>query len=108
MGQANSYFFQEAVSVEITEVRVSLINESKLRAFVSITFDDCFVVRGIKIIQGLHGLFVSMPSRKNSRGTFQDIAHPINEEMRLKMDRIVLDAFNQELAHKDSNVTDEN
>ena len=65
--------------MEITEVRIALINESKLRAFVSITFDNCFVVRGIKVIQGPEGLFVSMPSRRTSRGTFQDSAHPIQE-----------------------------
>ncbi len=86
--------------MEITEVRISLVNESKLRAFVSITIDDCFVVRGIKIIQGPNGLFVSMPSRRTSRGTFQDIAHPIREEMRQKMDRLILDAFQTELRNK--------
>ena len=86
--------------MEITEVRISLVNESKLRAFVSITIDDCFVVRGIKIIQGPNGLFVSMPSRRTSRGTFQDIAHPISEEMRQKMDRLILDAFQTELRNK--------
>lgn len=83
--------------MEITEVRVALVNEPKLRAFVSITFDNCFVVRGIKIIQGVHGPFVSMPSRRTSRGTFQDIAHPISEEMRLRIDGIVLKAFEAEL-----------
>ncbi len=86
--------------MEITEVRIALVNESKLRAFVSITFDNCFVVRGIKIIQGVHGPFVSMPSRRTSRGTFQDIAHPISEEMRLKMDGIILGAFEAELRNR--------
>ncbi len=88
--------------MEITEVRVALVNEPKLRAFVSVTFDNCFVVRGIKIIQGGHGPFVSMPSRKTSRGTFQDIAHPISEEMRLRIDGIVLKAFEDELDRSNS------
>ncbi|NLL12221.1 MAG: septation regulator SpoVG [Fibrobacter sp.] len=91
--------------MEITEVRIALINESKLRAFVSITFDNCFVVRGIKVIQGPEGLFVSMPSRRTSRGTFQDIAHPIREEMRLKMDKLILEAFQAELRNRGISLT---
>lgn len=83
--------------MEITEVRVILVNEVKLRAFVSVTFDNCFVVRGIKVIQGTNGPFVSMPSRKTSRGTFQDIAHPVSEEMRLKIDSVILNAYEAEL-----------
>lgn len=91
--------------MEITEVRIALVDESKLRAFVSITFDNCFVVRGIKVIQGAHGLFVSMPSRKTSRGTFQDIAHPISEEMRLKIDDMVITAFKTELRNRGTLIT---
>jgi len=91
--------------VEITEVRIALINESKLRAFVSITIDNCFVVRGIKVIEGPNGLFVSMPSRKTSKGTFQDIAHPIREEIRLKMEKIILDAFQTELRNRGISLT---
>jgi stage V sporulation protein G len=91
--------------VEITEVRISLINESKLRAFVSITIDNCFVVRGIKVIQGPNGLFISMPSRRTSKGTYQDLAHPIREEMRLKMDKLILDAFHAELRNRGISLT---
>ncbi len=91
--------------MEITEVRIALINESKLRAFVSITIDNCFVVRGIKVIEGPNGLFVSMPSRKTSKGTFQDIAHPIREEIRLKMEKIILDAFQTELRNRGISLT---
>ncbi len=91
--------------MEITEVRISLINESKLRAFVSITIDNCFVVRGIKVIQGPNGLFISMPSRRTSKGTYQDLAHPIREEMRLKMDKLILYAFHAELRNRGISLT---
>jgi stage V sporulation protein G len=83
--------------VKITEVRITLRDEDKLKAFASITFDDCFVVRGLKVINGAQGYFVSMPSRKRKDGTYQDIAHPINNEMRKEIEDKVLDAFEAEL-----------
>ena len=83
--------------MEITEVRITLRNEEKLKAFASITFDNCFVVRGLKIINSFQGYFVSMPSRKRKDGTYQDIAHPINNEMRKLIEEAVLDAFENEL-----------
>jgi stage V sporulation protein G len=83
--------------VDISEVRITLRNEEKLKAFASITFDDCFVVRGLKVISGSQGYFVSMPSRKRKDGSYQDIAHPINNEMRKKIEDKVLDAFETEL-----------
>lgn len=83
--------------MDITEVRVVLKNETKLKAFASITLDDCFVIRGLKIISGAQGYFVSMPSRRRNNGTFQDLAHPINNEMRKKIEDSVLDAFETEL-----------
>jgi stage V sporulation protein G len=83
--------------VEITEVRVTLKNEEKLKAFASITFDNSFVVRGLKVINGAQGYFVSMPSRRRKDGTFQDLAHPINNELRKKIEDRVLDAFESEL-----------
>ena len=83
--------------MEISEVRITLRNEEKLKAFASITFDDCFVVRGLKVISGSQGYFVSMPSRKRKDGSYQDIAHPINNEMRKKIEDKVLDAFEAEL-----------
>ena len=63
--------------MEITQVRVFPVEEEKLKAFVSVIFDDCFVVSDIKIIQGNSGLFISMPSKKRKNGTFRDIAHPL-------------------------------
>jgi stage V sporulation protein G len=83
--------------VEITEVRINLRNEVKLKAFASITFDDSFVVRGLKVINGSDGYFVSMPSRKHKDGMYHDIAHPITNEMRKRIEDKVLDAFEQEL-----------
>jgi len=91
-------FFIRRIPVDITEVRITLRNEEKLKAFASITFDDCFVVRGLKVISGSQGYFVSMPSRKRKDGSYQDIAHPINNEMRKKIEDKVLDAFESELS----------
>ena len=67
--------------MEITDVKVIPVDDEKLKAFVSIVFDDCFVISDIKIIQGNSGLFVSMPSKKRRNGTFRDIAHPLNSEL---------------------------
>lgn len=83
--------------MNISEVRITLRNEDKLKAFASVTFDDEFVVRGLKVISGKQGYFVSMPSRKRPDGTYQDVAHPINNEMRRKIEEQVLDAYETEL-----------
>jgi stage V sporulation protein G len=83
--------------MNITEVRVSLREDAKLKAFASITLDNCFVIRGLKIIEGKTGTFVAMPSRKRKDGEYQDIAHPINNEARDEMERIVLAEYRKEL-----------
>jgi stage V sporulation protein G len=83
--------------MKITEVRVSLCNEERLKAFVNITFDDEFVVRGLKVIEGHNGFFVSMPSRRRSDGTYQDIAHPINNATRTMLEETVLKAYEDQL-----------
>ncbi len=83
--------------MKITEVRVSLRDDEKLKAFVSVTFDNCFVIRGLKIIKGNRGMFVAMPSRKRPDGTFQDLCHPINNETRSWMEAEILSAYRQEL-----------
>jgi stage V sporulation protein G len=85
--------------VEITEVRVSLRNDDKLKAFVSITLNDSFVVRGLKIIRGNSGLFVAMPSRKRPDGQHQDLAHPINDVTRKYLTEKVMAEYERELAH---------
>lgn len=81
--------------MEITEVKVFPIHEEKLRAFVSIVFDHCFMVNDIKVIQGRDGLFISMPSRKKKNGEFKDIAHPLNNEARRTIEDRILAAFGQ-------------
>jgi stage V sporulation protein G len=83
--------------VEITEIRVTLRNEDKLKAFVNITFDNQFVVRGLKIINGKAGYFVSMPSRRMPHGKYQDVAHPINSEARRDLEGKVLAAYEEAL-----------
>lgn len=79
--------------MEITDVKVFPVDEDKLRAYVTITLDHCFVVRDLKVIAGNGGLFVAMPAKKRKDGTYKDIAHPLNAETREKLERIVLAAF---------------
>ncbi|HUT83975.1 MAG TPA: septation regulator SpoVG [Thermodesulfobacteriota bacterium] len=81
--------------MEITEAKVFPINEEKLKAYASITFDNCFVVRNLKVINGNNGLFVAMPSVKRKDGTYQDTAHPLNNEMRKMIETKVLDEYNR-------------
>jgi stage V sporulation protein G len=85
--------------IEITEVRVSLRNDDKLKAFVSITLNDSFVIRGLKVIKGNSGLFVAMPSRKRPDGQHQDLAHPINDVTRKYLTARVMAEYEQELKH---------
>lgn len=84
--------------MEITEVRLTLREEPKLKAFANITFDDAFVVRGLKIIEGDKGLFVAMPSKKGKDGVYRDIAHPVTNEMRKKIENAVLAKYEKVLA----------
>lgn len=82
--------------MNITEVKVFPVNEDRLKAYVSITIDDCFVVRDLKIIEGPQGLFVAMPSKKRKDGQFRDIAHPLNAETREAIEKAVFQAFEAE------------
>ena len=84
--------------MEITEITVSLRDEEKLKAFVNVTFDNCFVVRGMKVIQGNNGYFVSMPSRKVEDGTYRDIAHPINNDFRSLVEEKILAEYEKAYA----------
>jgi stage V sporulation protein G len=83
--------------MEITDVKVIPVDDEKLKAFVSIVFDQCFVVTDIKIIHGPKGLFVSMPSKKRKDGTFKDIAHPLNNQMRQYLEEKVLSVYKQQV-----------
>ncbi len=85
------------VSMEITDIRVTLRNEDKLKGFANITLDNQFVIRGLKIIAGTNGFFVSMPSRKRPDGSHQDIAHPVNSEARKLVEERVLLAYEETL-----------
>jgi stage V sporulation protein G len=96
--------------MDITQIRVFPVEEDKLKAFVSIIFDDCFVVSDIKIIDGINGLFVSMPSKKRRNGTFRDIAHPLNNETRRMIEEKVINRYQEVLeesgVHSESRVRD--
>jgi stage V sporulation protein G len=83
--------------VEITDVRVYPVRDEKVRAFISIVFDRCFMVNDIKVIQGKDGLFVSMPSRKRKSGEFKDVAHPLNSETRRWVEERILGVYQANL-----------
>jgi stage V sporulation protein G len=89
-------------NMEITEIRLTIRNEEKLKAFANVTFDNSFVIRGLKIINGNRGYFISMPSKRRPDGTYQDIAHPINSEMRRTLERMVLEAYEREVKLRES------
>ena len=87
--------------MKITDVRVRKVTEEgKMKAIVSVTFDDEFVVHDIKIIDGQNGLFIAMPSRKMADGEFRDIAHPINATTRQKIQEAVFSEYEKVLATK--------
>lgn len=80
--------------MEITDIRVRRINsEGKMKAVVSVTFDNAIVIHDIKVIEGQEKLFIAMPSRKTPDGEFKDIAHPINSQMREIMEKAILDKY---------------
>ena len=85
----------------ITDVRVRKIaSEGKMKAIVSVTFDNEFVVHDIKIIEGQNGLFIAMPSRKTPDGEFKDIAHPINTETRERIQSAILEAYEKAVSEE--------
>ena len=88
-----------AAKMNITDVRVRKVaKEGKMKAVVSITIDDEFVVHDIKVIEGEKGLFIAMPSRKATDGEYRDIAHPINSATRDRIQRIILDKSDEVMA----------
>ena len=84
--------------MKISDVRVRIVkkDDSKLKAVASVTFDDCFVVHDIKVIEGNEGYFIAMPSRKTNDGEYKDVAHPIKTELREELIKVILDAFEEE------------
>lgn len=82
--------------MNITDIRIRKINhEGKMKAVVSITFDDSFVVHDVKVVEGTNGLFVAMPSRKTPDGEYRDIAHPISTDAREVIQSAVLKAYEE-------------
>jgi stage V sporulation protein G len=79
--------------MEITEVKVFPVNEEKLKAYITIILDNCFVVRDLKVISGATGLFVAMPSKRRKDGVYKDVAHPLNQQTRAVMEKRVLEAY---------------
>ncbi|MBQ9238675.1 MAG: septation regulator SpoVG [Treponema sp.] len=80
--------------MEVTELRIRKVEgEGKLRAYVTVTFDDCFVVHNVKVIEGKSGCFIAMPSRKTASGEHKDVAHPINAEFRSGLQETILDEY---------------
>lgn len=86
--------------MKITDVRIRLKEEEKLKGIASITIDECFVVHDVKIINGKDGLFISMPCKKTAEGEHRDIAHPIKTETREEIKAVVLDAYQKALETK--------
>ncbi len=84
--------------MQITDIRVFPVYEEKLKAYVTIVFDRCFMVSDIKVILGSSGLFISMPSKRRKNGTFRDVAHPLNSETRRMIEEKVLAKYEEVLA----------
>ena len=91
--------------MEITQVKVFPVEEEKLKAYVSIVLDDCFLVSDLKIIQGPNGQFISMPSKRKKNGEFKDIAHPLNRETREVMERRILEEYQRTLDQRPAAMT---
>ncbi|HZA14949.1 MAG TPA: septation regulator SpoVG [Myxococcaceae bacterium] len=81
--------------MEITDVKVFPVDEDKLKAYVTITLDHCFVIRDLKVIHGSNGLFIAMPAKRRKDGTYKDIAHPLNADTRDRMERVILNEYDR-------------
>lgn len=84
--------------MKITDVKVFPVKEDKLKAYATITFDNSFIVRDLKVISGNKGFFIAMPSKKRKDGTFRDVAHPLNSETRKMIEDSVLEVYKREAA----------
>ncbi|HOE18991.1 MAG TPA: septation regulator SpoVG [Syntrophorhabdaceae bacterium] len=82
--------------MEITDVKIFPVNEKRVKAYASIVFDDCFIVRDLKVIHGDSKLFVAMPSKKMKDGSYRDTVHPLNNATRQKIESSVLEAYEKE------------
>lgn len=96
------------IAVQVTDVRIRKITkEGKMKAIVSITLDDEFVIHDIKIIEGEKGMFIAMPSRRAGDGEYRDIAHPINSDTREKVQKMILDKYEAILAEEPDGLENE-
>ena len=88
------FAFRRGDTVDITDIRIRKVAAGgKLRAYVTVTFDDCFVVHNVKVIEGKNGAFIAMPSRRTKTGEYKDVAHPINSEFRTYLQDRILKEF---------------
>ena len=92
--------------MEITDIKVFPVDEDKLKAYVTITLDNCFVVRDLKVIAGNGGLFIAMPAKKRKDGTYKDIAHPLNADTRERMERTILAEYERQLGRPQARVAE--
>lgn len=83
--------------MDITDVRVFPVEEDKLKAYVTITLDNCFVIRDLKVINGTSGLFIAMPAKRRKDGTYKDIAHPLNADTRDRMEKMILEEYSRQI-----------
>jgi len=91
--------------MEITDIRIrKVVGEGKLKAYVTVTFDECFVVHNVKIIEGKTGVFIAMPSRKTKTGEYKDVAHPIHPEFRASMQKLILEKYDSGSVEDDLSV----
>jgi stage V sporulation protein G len=82
--------------MDITDIRIRRVDgEGKLKAYVTVTFDDCFVVHNVKVIEGKTGSFIAMPCRKTKSGDYKDIAHPICPEFRARLQGAILESYDR-------------
>jgi stage V sporulation protein G len=95
--------------MEITDIKVKKVSANgKLKAYVSLTFDNCFVIHNLKVIEGKDGIFVAMPNRKTKKGEFKDIAHPINSDCRSTIQTKIIEEYNKALTSDGSDDSKEN
>ena len=87
--------------MEITDVKIFPVSEKRVKAYASIVFDDCFIVRDLKVINGDSKLFVAMPSKKMKDGSYRDTVHPLNNATRQKIESDVLEAYEKEAVKKE-------
>jgi len=90
--------------MNITEIKVHPVNEQKLKAYVTLVLDDCFVIRDIKIIEGHTGLFVAMPSKRRKDGQFKDIAHPLNKETREEIEKRIFEEYESQIKNMEQSL----